>query len=194
MSSTDTRTVDPAQPHPSENGGHEMSDFSWTTVMWLIPLASIILFVFVFVSVFWFKAAKDRELDEKQAALVTTELNILRAKDNEILTQYKWLDKEKGRVRIPVARAMELLAKEHQDIPGREWTPVTDTYLIDAPFKAESAQKAGDEPSTGISIESVSPPGTSGAAAPMRHPTSVGTALKDPTKSAPRELGAEKGQ
>lgn len=187
MSSTDTRTVDPAQPHPSENGGHEMSDFSWTTVLWLIPLAVIILTVFVYISVSWFKGAKDREIDEKQAALVTRELNILRAKDNEILSQYQWLDREKGRVRIPIARAMELMAKEHQDSKGREWTPVTDTYLINAAFDAGSAQTP-EKSSTGISIESASPSGMGGAAVPAQD-----ASKKEAAKSAPGGGAAEKG-
>gem|GEM_PF-3991416 len=150
--------------------------------MWLLPLAVIILIIFVIISVSWFKGAKDRELDEKQSALVTTELNILQAKDNEILTQYQWLDKENGRVRIPVARAMELLAKENQDSQGREWTPITDTYLINAAFGAAPAQNLED-PSTGISIESASPEGDGGSAVPAQ----------DASETAPGGGAAEKG-
>lgn len=174
MSSTDTRTVDPAQPHHSENGGHEMSDFSWTTVLWLLPIAVIVLLVFFGVSIAWFKGAKDRELVEKQGAFVTTELNLLRAKENETMTRYKLLDKDKGRYQIPVARAMELIVKENQNKPGKAWTPITDTYLEGAAFKSEKIQDSDVEsPAAGIQLENASTPeahgGTTGAhAAPAQ--------------------------
>ena len=149
MSSTDTRTVDPAMPHHSENGGHEMSDFSWTTVLWLIPISVIILVTFFWVCIAWFKGAKDSELKQKQAEYVTTELNELHAKESEILGSYKWLDKDKGRVQIPIARAMELMAQEHQNVPGKAWTPITDTYLEGAAFTAPAAAQ-----DNGIKLES----------------------------------------
>ena len=159
MSSTDTRTVDPAEPHHSENGGHEMSDFSWTTVLWLLPIAVIILVVFFGVSIAWFKGAKDRELDNKQAAFVTPEINQLRAKENEILTQYKVVDKSTGRFQIPIARAMELIVKENQDKPGKEWVPVTDTYLEGAAFKSEPKPVSEVEsPAAGIQLENAAAP------------------------------------
>lgn len=154
MSSTDTRTVDPAQPHHSENGGHEMSDFSWTTVLWLLPIAVIILVVFFGISIAWFKGAKDRELGDKQSVFVTTELNQLHAKENETLTRYKLIDKDKGRYQIPVARAMELIVQENQNKPGKAWTPITETYLEGAPFKSEAKYAPEAESAeSGISIE-----------------------------------------
>jgi hypothetical protein len=166
MSSTDTRTVDPAQPHHSENGGHEMSDFSWTTVLWLLPIAVIVLLVFFGVSIAWFKGAKDRELGEKQGAFVTTELNLLHAKENETMTQYKLLDKDKGRYQIPVARAMELIVQENQNKPGKAWTPVTDRYMEGAAFKSEARfAPVSEAAASGISIETDE---SQGAAAPAK--------------------------
>jgi hypothetical protein len=154
MSSTDTRTVDPAQPHHSENGGHEMSDFSWTTVLWLLPIAVIVLLVFFGISIAWFKGAKDKELETKQAAFVTTELNQLHAKENEILAQYKIVDKNTGRFQIPIKRAMALIVQENQNKPGKEWVPVTDTYLEGAAFKSEPKPVSEVEtPAAGIQLE-----------------------------------------
>lgn len=152
MDSTDTRTVDPAQPHHSANGGHEMSDFSWTTVLWLLPMAVIVLVTFFAVCILWFKGAKDKELIEKQAAFTTSQLNELRAKEGEKLTQYKVLDKEAGRIQIPIGRAMELIAQENQNSKGQAWKPITDTYLEGAAFTAPSA--AADGQDSGIPIDS----------------------------------------
>ncbi len=150
MSSTDTRTVDPAMPHHSDNGGHEMSDFSWTTVLWLIPLSVIILVSFFYVCIVWFQGAKDSELAVKQGEFVTSELNALHAKESETLGSYKILDKDKGRYQIPIARAMELMAQENQGKTGKAWTPITDTYLQGAAFKADAAPAAQDN---GIKVE-----------------------------------------
>lgn len=150
MSSTDTRTVDPAQPHPSEGGGHEMSDFSWTTVLWLLPISVLVMLIFFAVSIYWFKGAKDNEIAHKQAEFVPSELQAYHAQEDEILTSYKILDKDKGRYRIPVARAMELVAQEHQGKPGREWVPITDTYLEGAAFAAAPAVGQEDN---GIQVE-----------------------------------------
>ena len=155
MSSTDTRTVDPAMPHHSENGGHEMSDFSWTTVLWLIPISVIILLTFFYVGISWFKGAKDTELASKQGEFQTPELNALHAKESEQLGSYKWLDKDKGRVQIPIARAMELIAQENLNKTGKAWTPITDTYLEGAAFKTEAAPAA--DAGNDIKVEDAKP-------------------------------------
>src|SRR5687767_167554 len=114
MSGTDHRTQDPAKPHPSENMGHEMSDFSWTTVLWFLPISILILITFTLVSLYWFRGAKDAQLQAKQSMAATAELDLQHAKDNEILNGYKWLDQQKGKVRIPIQRAMELIVQENQ--------------------------------------------------------------------------------
>lgn len=157
MSTTDDRTVDPAQPHHSPNMGHEMSDFSWTTVLWLLPISVVILIGFTLVCMFWFRGFKDSELAVKASEFPTTELNILRAKENEVLSQYKMGDPTKGRVQIPISRAMELIVQEHQNAPGRDWKPITDIYLQGAAFEAKVPTEAKSGAS-GISIESAPEP------------------------------------
>jgi hypothetical protein len=142
MTSIDPRTKDPAEPHHSENGGHELSDFSWTTVLWLIPISVFIMLAFFLVCIYWFRGAKDNEITQKQGEFVPTELQAYHAQQDEIMGSYKILDKDKGRFRIPVARAMELMAQEHQGKPGREWAPITDLYLEGAAFAAKASVPA----------------------------------------------------
>jgi hypothetical protein len=38
-------------------------------------------------------------------------MNELRARENELLTSYGWVDKDKGVVRIPIERAMQLIVE-----------------------------------------------------------------------------------
>src|SRR5690349_283198 len=46
------------------------------------------------------------------------DLKSFRAGEDSVLNSYAWIDPEKGVVRIPVARAMELIAKE--GLPSRQ--------------------------------------------------------------------------
>jgi hypothetical protein len=46
-------------------------------------------------------------LNAKQAA----QLEELRARENQMLTEYAWVDREAGVARIPIHRAMEIVAK-----------------------------------------------------------------------------------
>lgn len=50
------------------------------------------------------------------------DLNEMRAAENEILEGYGWVDRKAGAVRIPIGRAMELVAKE--GLPARQAAPV----------------------------------------------------------------------
>jgi hypothetical protein len=142
MSATDPHTTDPAVPHHAENGGHEMSDFTWTTVMWLVPISVVALVAYVLVCLYWFRGAKDSELGVKQSMVDLSQLEVLHAKENEILNGYKWVDKDKGRVQIPVALAMELLVKEHENVAGMPYRPITDTYLQGSAFSQPMTQQA----------------------------------------------------
>jgi hypothetical protein len=50
------------------------------------------------------------------------DLSAMRAREKEVLTSYGWVDREKGVVRIPMERAMELIIErglpvhEHQEV------------------------------------------------------------------------------
>lgn len=57
------------------------------------------------------------------------DLRAFRASEDEVLTTYAWVDREKGVVRIPVARAIELLAE--RGLPAATPAP--------APAQAETA-------------------------------------------------------
>lgn len=157
MSAIDERTVDPAKPHPSSNMGHEMSDFSWTTVLWLLPISVLLLVAFTLVCLFWFRGAKTTQVIDASIQFSTDELKSHRAKEAEFLDGYKYLDKDAGRVRIPISRAMELVVQENQGKGTVDWKPITDTYLRGAAFAAQDAGSAGAQApvADGIEMQSV---------------------------------------
>ena len=109
------------------------------------------------------------------------------AHEDEILNSYKVLDKDKGRIQIPVARAMELIAQEHQGKPGKEWVPITDTYLEGAAFAASPAPAAEDN---GISVENA-PEERRGAKPAPSAEAPAGKGAKGGSVSTPAQNSAE---
>lgn len=153
MSATDSHTVDPAKPHPSGNMGHEMSDFSWTTVLWLLPISAIILLAFAVVTLLWFRGAKDSVVAMKQSQTLTEELDLHRTQEAEFLNQYKWLDKEKGKIRIPIQRAMELMVAEGKDAGTVEWKPVSDNFIRSNAFAQVASGEVRPQATTPVAAE-----------------------------------------
>ena len=60
----------------------------------------------------YFDRVKEQQVYVKVLAPVSEELRDLRAREDTELHSYKFLDRDKGLVRIPIERAMELLAAE----------------------------------------------------------------------------------
>ncbi len=152
MSSTEPRHADGVSHHSSSNEEHELSDFDWTKIIWSLPIFVAILIGFTLLCVYAYQGYLNDEYRTQQAKFQPTEINILRAAENEILSQSKIIDKAAGRYQIPIAKAMELVVAEHQNISGRDWNPIADVYLQGAPFVPAQEVAPAAEPN-GISIE-----------------------------------------
>jgi len=71
----------------------------------------VVLLFFIFGIIAWAVIGPSRRVtdyEEKRAADRIAKLKALREQDNQALTEYAWVDKNKGTVRIPIERAMEL--------------------------------------------------------------------------------------
>jgi hypothetical protein len=76
-------------------------------------VAICITVVLVSIGVFqYFDREIRREVDEKQNQKVDARLTKLRSMEESRLTGYTWVDKDKGIVRIPVERAIELVLRD----------------------------------------------------------------------------------
>ncbi len=157
MSSTEPRHADAGNHHSTSNEEHELSDFDWTKIIWSLPIFVAVLIGFTLLCVYAYQGYQNDEYRTQQAKFQTTEFNILRAAENEILSQSKTLDKAAGRYQIPIAKAMELVVAEHQNISGRDWKPIADVYMEGAPFVTAPEAVPTSEPS-GISIEEAAAP------------------------------------
>ena len=101
--------------HTSHGPGHEKTDFTFQNVIWMIPASMVILVTFVVTVWFAATSALSHEMarKEKQGAAFGKEMLMeLRAQEDSLLGSYQWQNKEKTVARIPIQRAMELIAAE----------------------------------------------------------------------------------
>ncbi len=88
---------------------------------WILAsgLVGAVLFV---VAMAWlnsyFTVARNQEVYRKVLSLSNPKLAELRAVEAEALNTYGWVDREKGVVRVPIGRAMEILAQEARAARG----------------------------------------------------------------------------
>lgn len=61
------------------------------------------------------------------------DLHRLRATEQELLTTYGWVDRERGIVRIPIERAMDLLLERGPILPSRPRSPRSPSPTTDQP-------------------------------------------------------------
>jgi hypothetical protein len=115
---------------PQAERGHEERDVAFRPIVWS-GVGLLLATVLVYLMVFWvFGYLEERTAERRPAAnpLARTygrqlppeprlqaepilDLRRLRAAEDEQLNTYGWLDRNAGTVRIPIARAMELLAQ-----------------------------------------------------------------------------------
>jgi hypothetical protein len=139
---------------------------TFSSSMVVVTLAVLLLFA----GLAWYLAAQRQPLpptDKERQEQRVKNLADLAAENQKTLTSYRWIDKAKGIVGIPIDRAMELeladLAGKHPHAAG----PITQPTASPAPSASGSpAQKPGGSPSPANNQPSPSPT----AAAPSGTP------------------------
>ena len=119
----------------SLDAGHETSDVAAGPLLKAgIGIAALVVFSFVAVVVFYkvleyyqplledvphpLHRVRAEPLPEPSLEVDGPRLRrVLQAEENKVLTEYAWVDKEQGTVRLPVARAMALLAERGLPVP-----------------------------------------------------------------------------
>jgi len=92
--------------------GYEKRDVNIVMVIGLsVFLVALLVIILVFL-VDYFVDTKEQMIYEAQLQPESVDLKNLLATENEELTSFKILDAERGVYRIPIDRAMELLAQE----------------------------------------------------------------------------------
>jgi hypothetical protein len=132
----------PGSPSGDPAGGYERSDLTAKSVaIFGVALAAVIILVLVVTGwMFHYFAAWQARVDVPPSPLAQTrpgppeprlqvdptkDLKAMHAEEDTRLTGYGWVDKEAGVVRMPIARAMELLVERRlpaaaKKAPARE--------------------------------------------------------------------------
>ncbi|MBI4537327.1 MAG: hypothetical protein HY712_05160 [candidate division NC10 bacterium] len=129
----------PGEPAPAPAAGHEQRDLSPRAIaLFGIALAAtVVVCLILAVWLFDYFAAREAKRDVPRSPLATAappgeprlqvfaprELQALRAREDEMLESYGWVDKGAGIVRIPIDQAMELLAKRGLPASPKESAP-----------------------------------------------------------------------
>ena len=126
---------DTEHPRPSANVGYETSDVDPKTLLaWVLGSRRMIWLSMVAAWVFFnVLAGYARRADPKISPLAATEKGLppdprsfphephdlvsVRREEEQVLDSYGWIDKGRGLIRIPIARAIDLVAKE--GLPSR---------------------------------------------------------------------------
>ena len=136
----------PVSPKPAVNAelGYDRSEPHILPI--IINIVSIILILVVVIAgvTFYFNTYRDRIVEETQLTPVSQDLLDIRAKEDQALHSYGIADKAAGTVRIPVARAMELvLAEAKEGKPKYPVAPYAVKKIEDAAAAAPAAPADG---------------------------------------------------
>jgi len=119
----------------SLDAGHETSDVAAGPLLKAgIGVAALVVFSFVVIVVLYkvleyyqplledvphpLRRVRAEQLSEPSLEVDGPRLRrVLQVEENEVLTEYAWVDQEQGTVRLPVARAMDLLAERGLPAP-----------------------------------------------------------------------------
>ncbi len=122
-------------PHHEHRGGYERRDTNWRVVLNLLGMLFVVTVVIVYLLwvllVFIERRTQGREPSRGVVPIATPlppeprlqlstrkDMEEFRAQEDAILNSYGWVDRPAGRVRVPIARAMELTLQE--GIPHRD--------------------------------------------------------------------------
>jgi hypothetical protein len=112
-------------PRPEEGFDDAEPDSKGVTIF---TIATVVLLLVVMGAVnLYFNYVWNAQLEKKVAEQGSEELDRLHERETKQLTTYEVLDKNRGVVRMPIDRAMELLVKEAAE--GRTFYPGTPTTV-----------------------------------------------------------------
>jgi hypothetical protein len=137
---SDTAAHPAPEPRPTRDPGHETSDASgfYVSIFALALAAAIALLLLLTVWVFDQFASRAERRDPMESPLAVDQippaprleanpgaaLSEFRAREDDTLTTYGWVDRRRGVVRLPIDRAIELLAE--RGLPEPEGPAVTE--------------------------------------------------------------------
>ena len=93
---------------------HDTSEPRVGLIIWTISLFTLFLGLLVVFSYFWYKSLLDQELSRKENTKISIERRQLRIYEDEVLDGYRWTNKSKELVQIPISAAIPLLVEDYR--------------------------------------------------------------------------------
>ena len=138
---------------------------TWLGVVLLFALFGVIVLAIIGPS------PRGSDYEETRAKKRMENLKTSREDADKALNTYAWIDKNKGVVRIPISRAMELaIAQLAQQKPAASGPIATPEAQAASPAPAGSPQPGATQPAASLSPAAQSSPPASASPAPAKTP------------------------
>ena len=138
---------------------------TWLGVVLLFALFGVIVLAIIG------PAPRGSDYEETRAKKRMENLKTSREDADKALNTYAWIDKNKGVVRIPISRAMELtIAQLAQQKPAAAGPIATPEAQAASPAPAGSSQPGATQPAASLSPAAQSSPPASASPAPAKTP------------------------
>ncbi len=148
--------ADPTPPLSNAAAGHELSDLDPKKIGWFGVALTLLIIGALLASYLlfnWFYASVSRARPQPSPLSFNREptpeprlsvkpgddLQALRAEEDKILNSYEWVDRDHGIVRIPIDRAIEILAE--RGLPVRSEKSNAAAGAKPAPRRKETAKR-----------------------------------------------------
>ena len=138
---------------------------TWLGVVLLFALFGVVVLAIIGPS------PRGSDYEETRAKKRMENLKTSREDADKALNTYAWIDKNKGVVRIPISRAMELtIAQLAQQKPAAAGPIATPEAQAASPAPAGSSQPGATQPAASLSPAAQSSPPASASPAPAKTP------------------------
>lgn len=98
-----------------DGSGYDRGEPKSAAIAVVAVVCVVVLLLVILGAQAFYEHIHEQEVYEKVLAPVGEDLSALRAREDQQLHSYKYIDKSKGHVQLPIDRAMELLAKEYAE-------------------------------------------------------------------------------
>lgn len=93
---------------------HDQSEPNIKNIVKGVLISAFLFIAFLYLGALIYKGGISEELNKKENVGAPESLQSLRSMEDESLNGYKWMDKEKGTVEIPISDAIEKTAQTYR--------------------------------------------------------------------------------
>ncbi|MBL8148805.1 MAG: hypothetical protein JNN15_02630 [Blastocatellia bacterium] len=140
------------QIHELQELGYDREEPQSNKIAILVILGSILLVVIIGALEYYFEYIKNEQMYTNVLSKQSDQLREVRAKEDTDLNSYKYVNKEKGVVQIPIERSMEVLIKE-----AEQGTLQKSTLLVPVVPPAQPGADQSAQPAAGSSPANTTP-------------------------------------